>query len=486
MTVRDLIDLSLGNLCRIKLRAFLTIAGVMIAIAAFASLLSFGAGNQRFIEDQYQRFGLFTTMEIHEKTNQSGQDTLKAPPLDREAIRQLSAIPGVRLVFPYDDFEVTAYVADTQVTTRARVLSEEGAQSKLFRGIMGGSTFSSDSAAEAIVTDEFVEMVGEDAEALVGERLILTTRAPSLDSALLNVIDDKESPIWRRLKAVRFDSLFQAEYRQRTMRRELNEGLRRFVEGLMNRRLEISDTLTIRGVTVLNSGIRTYPIIIPLNTARRLTAGGFGAGSKPTDLFAAMKSGTLFTPEEAAENRSYPKLTLEFDPYTPYQRVKDSVEALGFRAFSYAEQFEEMQRFFIYYNLGLGVIGLIALVTAALGIVNTMVMSITERRREIGIMKSLGADEWAIRLLFLMESAVIGAIGAATGIVCGWMATRIVSVILRAVLEREGMPVFDPFAMPLWLITLAFAFGLVMSLLAGFYPASRAARVDPVEALRNE
>jgi putative ABC transport system permease protein len=125
-------------------------------------------------------------------------------------------------------------------------------------------------------------------------------------------------------------------------------------------------------------------------------------------------------------------------------------------------------------------------VTAALGIVNTMVMAISERRKEISIIKSLGADERDIRRLFLVESAVIGAIGAVFGILTGWVATRIISVIAKSFMRREGMPEFELFDLPLWLILLAFAFGVVVSLLAGLFPASRAARVDPVAGLRNE
>ena len=134
----------------------------------------------------------------------------------------------------------------------------------------------------------------------------------------------------------------------------------------------------------------------------------------------------------------------------------------------------------------LGIIGLIALITASLGIVNTMVMSIIERKREIGLLKSLGADERDIRILFLFESGVIGALGAATGIIFGWLITRLASLVARAIMARQGLDEMELFDLPGWLVLTAFLFGLIVSLLAGFYPAARAARVDPVEALRNE
>ena len=92
---------------------------------------------------------------------------------------------------------------------------------------------------------------------------------------------------------------------------------------------------------------------------------------------------------------------------------------MGFRTFSFAEEFDEIRKFFLFFNLALSLVGVIALVTAALGIVNTMLMSISERRREIGILKSLGAEDGDVRRLFLVESGLIGVMGSGLGIALG-------------------------------------------------------------------
>jgi putative ABC transport system permease protein len=80
----------------------------------------------------------------------------------------------------------------------------------------------------------------------------------------------------------------------------------------------------------------------------------------------------------------------------------------------------------------------------------------------------------------------MGAIGAMLGLLLGWAGTRILAAVARSIMAREDMPVFDPFALPWWLVGLALSFGILVSLAAGIYPAGRAARVNPVEALRSE
>jgi putative ABC transport system permease protein len=488
MTIHDLIEISLGNLWRSKLRSFLTISGVIIAIAAFVSMLSFGAGNQKYITDMYVNLGLFTNINVYPK-DKDDSDTTGIVPLNAAAIERLTNIPGVNLVYPYDAFEISVSYADSNFTVRARTLPLKATTIKLFSTILNGQTFSSDTADEAFVTHEFLEKAGiSEPESVIGRELIICAKAASLDSALMNIYDDKDSSLQQRLEKIEFDSLKNLVYRRRLMRRELNEGISRFVDGYMTHQISIYDTLIIKGVTkeLKSHFINLSPVIIPEKKAARLSAGGFGVGSDPLDLYNAARAGMLFKTEENKDGKTYSRVTLNLDPYASQEKIIDSVKAMGFRVFSFAEQFKEIRRFFLYYNLGLAIIGLIALATASLGIINTMVMSIVERRKEIGVIISLGADAREIKILFLAESAVIGAIGAAIGIICGWAASRVVSAVIQAIMKREGIPPFDPFALPVWLIFLALAFGIVVSLIAGYYPASRAAKVDPVEALRSE
>lgn len=486
MTLGDLLQLSLENLWRIKLRSILTIAGVVIAIATFVAMLSFGSGTRDYVTEAYTKLGLFTTMNVYPAKVPS--DSVAAP-LDDAALDKLAAIPGVLLAYPFVGFDVKATFEDTSFSTQARVLTSRSEQSKVFEHLLGGQAFSSDSAKEAFVTRRFLEQCGiRFADSVVGKSLIISIKGASLDSALYNLVQSEVGGIPERLRELRFDSLWSDPYRRKIIETELNHGLQLLLEGLETRQIVLADTLTIKGVLddPNDNRLRVAPILVPQYTGRRLSPGGLMLSSDPTELFAAMRSGRLLQSEDSADRHNYPQVTLELDPYIAATTVEDSVKALGYRSFSYATEFEQMQRFFLYYNLGLSVIGLIALLTASLGIVNTMIMSIIERRREIGIFRALGADERQVKFMFLVESAVIGFVGAGVGIICGWLATRIISAILKAIMESRGIPPFEIFSLPLWLILVSLAFGTVVSLLAGLYPARRAARLDPVVALRND
>jgi len=488
VTLQDLVQSSTGNLWRMKLRSFLTISGVVIAIAAFVSMLSFGAGMQRNVSEQYNKLGLFSTMQVYPPDKGKVADSIgKAAVLDQDAVRRLSGIRGVELAYPFDAFPVTIAVVDTELTTTAQALPEAAVQTKLFSQMRAGTMFSADSSDQAMVSEDLLDILRiKDPDSLVGQRLIVTAKLASLDSGIVHVFRGLPAHLRERFHQIRRDSLKYREYWSRLGREEANAALSRFVDGFLNARSVVTDTLRISGVIEGRAHGRSSikPIIIPAARAARFRAGGFS--DDPTELLGSLRSGTLFGSANEMRGKEYPHVTLSLDPNIAYEPIRDSVKALGFRAFSYAEEFKEIRKFFLYFNLGLSVVGLIALVTASLGIVNTMVMSIIERTREIGVLKSLGAEERDIRLLFLAESGMIGTIGALVGILFGWLITRVASVVAHAIMLREGIPRFELFALPPWLILTAFLFGLLVSLVAGLYPAARAARVDPVEALRNE
>jgi putative ABC transport system permease protein len=486
MTLRDLVSVSTGNLWRMKLRTFLTVSGVVIAIAAFVSMLSFGAGNQKLVTKEFEDLGLFNMMQVTPNSKSEKADTAKTAVLDQQAVQRLAGLPGVNLAYPYEAVAVTAKLGDSTISTKAQALPVAAIHTKRFSQTIAGAPFASDSSREALITGDLLKSAGiTNADSMIGQPIVVSVRVCRADSGFVHVLSENGESVIDRLKRITVDSLRYGEYVRRTVRNEANEAMGRFTRGFLTAKDEIVDTFTICGVLEAQEShrLRSGGVVMPLKSAQRFT-GGFSG--EPTELLAALTSGNLFGSDGESANKSYPVVTLDVDPLITHKALKDSIEAMGFHAFSFAEQFDEIRRFFRYFDMALGLIGLIALTTASLGIVNTMVMSTLERRREIGVLKSLGADDRDIRYLFLSESAMIGVMGSAIGLSFGWVISRIASYIAKMVMTKESIPPVELFALPYWLVLIALALGLLVSLLAGFYPASRAAKIDPVEALRND
>lgn len=490
MNFRDLIEISTGNLRRMKLRTFLTTAGVIIAIAAFVSMLSFGAGMQERVAQQFDELGLFNTMLVYPITEPQEGDTVKVdyPKLTDSVVVELMNLPGVNLAYPYDRFSIKLEYNDSTFPISAQALPEAALNTKMYSNVLAGVATIKDSTHEILITDELLEQLGVDsADFILNDTLVLIAEAPSFDSALISVFVGDDFTLWDRIEQIDFDSLFEADYRSRIVQKELQGAINRFLKGYMNKPELVKDTVIVKGVIndIRSRRIGNRDLVMTTSTARKLKSKGINFSSG--DLMSMLTTGqNLFSETGETGASEYSKVTLDLDRVEDYIPVGDTLKAMGFKTFSYAEEFKEITRVMIYFNMGLGIIGLIALVTASLGIINTMVMSTIERRKEIGILKSLGADETYIKLLFLAESALIGAMGAILGIIFGWLITRATSMIVQHYMENEGIDPIELFALPLWLILISLGIGVIVSLLAGYFPASKAARIDPVEALRNE
>jgi ABC-type antimicrobial peptide transport system permease subunit len=131
-------------------------------------------------------------------------------------------------------------------------------------------------------------------------------------------------------------------------------------------------------------------------------------------------------------------------------------------------------------------IGGVALLVAAIGIANTMVMAVLERTREIGIMKAIGGSDGDIRRIFLIEASAIGLFGGVAGVSLGWLVGRVINFGANVYIQQQGGTAGNLFSLPFWLIGGAIGFSIAVSLVAGSYPAARAAKLNPIEALRHD
>ncbi|HEX6464189.1 MAG TPA: FtsX-like permease family protein, partial [Vicinamibacterales bacterium] len=183
---------------------------------------------------------------------------------------------------------------------------------------------------------------------------------------------------------------------------------------------------------------------------------------------------------------AYQSLTVKVAGAQYAQDVEDEIKKKGLSAFSLNDALQGAKRAFIILDIVLSLIGSIALAVSSLGIVNTMVMSILERTREIGIMKAIGGSDGDVRRIFLIEASAIGGLGGIAGVLLGWAVGRVVNIAANVYIQQQGGEPGNLFSLPLWLIGGAIGFSVFVSLLAGSYPAGRAAKLNPIEALRHD
>ena len=171
--------------------------------------------------------------------------------------------------------------------------------------------------------------------------------------------------------------------------------------------------------------------------------------------------------------------------------VRDQIAAMGFQANTMLDIVQGINSFYSILQIVLGGVGAIALLVAAIGIANTMAMSILERTREIGLMKAVGATNRDVLSLFLGEAAGIGFIGGVGGVLIGWLLGQILNVVVVGYLANQaaaqgGDPPSVAVFTPVWLLISVLAFSTFIGMLSGLYPALRAANMIPVIALKYE
>ncbi|MFH0853214.1 MAG: ABC transporter permease [bacterium] len=195
---------------------------------------------------------------------------------------------------------------------------------------------------------------------------------------------------------------------------------------------------------------------------------------------------TIEIRDEVAE-RGFSTIFAQVDDVDFVEEIAAQIEEdLGVGAVTAEEFLESIMGIFTVITAVLAAIGGIALLVAAVGIVNTMVMAVMERTKEIGIMKAVGASKRTIRWMFTWEAGLLGFWGGVFGIGLGYGLTLIANVFVNSQLSNSGLAAQNVARLEWWLALSVVGFTTVIGIIAGLYPASRAARLDPVDALRRD
>lgn len=164
--------------------------------------------------------------------------------------------------------------------------------------------------------------------------------------------------------------------------------------------------------------------------------------------------------------------------------VRDAILEQGLLVSSLSDTVDQANQIFKVVKLILMIFGIIALVVSAIGMFNTMTIALLERTEEIGIMKSIGASDGAVALMFFMESAIMGFLGGLSGVAIGWLGGMTFNGLINFIATRFGGEKVSLFYSPLWFVLIIIVSSAIVGLFTGFVPARRASKIDPLDALR--
>jgi len=464
----DMAELAVRNLRESILRNSLTTVGISVGVASLVAMLSLGIGLQQLAGRRLQKSGLFDTVVVtsrrdlrgfNREQEENGPSPAESPSLTEDARQKIAQLPNVLEAYPDIRFITEVRYEDKPHLTMMAGLPFSAKNNDAFDG-MQGNFFSSETATEVILQKSFAaQLLGKTPKTGGEEASVAELAKPLLGKQLtMRYAERTATPEPESKKEAPADS-------------ELANST-----GAAYSVVSREAALKIVGVCDLDPdsmrGQARARVFLPLKLAQSLHV------MQPSDLrdTTNMTNGTP----------AYTTVEVHVKSPTQVQPVEDAIKKMGFNTFSIVDATRSLRQFFAVLDLFLGIFGSLALAVASIGIINTLVMAILERRREIGIMKAIGASDSDVKGLFFAEAGVMGVFGGFVGVALGWAIGRVINLGTNVYLKRQHFPPEQIWFVPWWLVLGAIGFAIVVSLLSGLYPASRAARLDPVQALRYE
>ncbi|MBI5296772.1 MAG: ABC transporter permease [Chloroflexi bacterium] len=445
MKFLDLLRLISGNLSRRKARVGLTAIGVVIGTAAVVILVSLAIGLQKNANEQLYGIGDLTLIQVSPSYSEGmmvsgpmmmgggggggvgGQSDL--PVLTNSALDEIRAIPGVVAVMPQEYFYSMMIMKFQRLEGNASL-----------RGIAINDL--SILGLEAMQGSAELKRGGVVIGSMVAANFYDPRQRPGQEPPPPPDLYDQQLQVI----AVKWDA-------------EGNE-------------IRKNLSLRVTGVLAEKGDDSDWSVFIPFEEIKVLNEWANGV------KYNYNKDG-------------YNQVIVKVADAKQALDVADQIIALGFQAFTMQSFVEGLNNFYMVLQVVFGGMGAIALLVAAIGIANTMTMSILERTREIGLMKAVGATNRDVLSIFLGEAAGIGFLGGLGGVVIGWLAGQALNVLAIVYLANQstqqgGPPPSVAVYTPAWLPLFALAFATLIGMISGLYPALRAATMIPVQALKYE
>lgn len=453
MKTTDLVHMSMRSLWRRKLRTFLTVLGVIIGAASVMLMLSIGLGMEKSMEAQFAMWGDLTLVYV----SCYGGESSNAPVLDTKAIGEIEKVAHVKKVVP--NITANAYLSVGKYRTpwpwSIKVMEPDELEALGYRAVEG---------RDLREEDENAVVMGEN----VLQYLTKNGKEPKDYGNLVPIEFDRDKD---KL------TLEVIDYDMRTGKPYLTgpdgkikepKGINVQVVGLLSAdKQEVAETVFIPRKLYEKFEIerKKYQKAL-MNEEERKAAE---------------------TEEKNNKQKGYQEILVKVDNRENVVEVVKSLKEAGYDAYSDMEYIKQTEEQAKSKRLALGGIGIVSFIVAAIGIANTMMMSIYERTKEIGVMKVIGARLEDIKKMFLFEALMIGLIG---GILGAGLSLGI-SMLLNHLGDRvaQMLNMWDTTTvsvMPLWLILMGIGFSTLVGLISGYFPARKAMKLSALSAIKTE
>ena len=439
MSITDMLSTAFLNLWRRKMRAFLTVLGMVIGVASIVVMVSLGIGIKQATIENFAGTGSLTTIRVNSwsyVSNGNGGGSSRQKELNKKAVGEFKKIAGVQAVMPLVD--TYGMIKSGNFMTDASILGVTPEQAEEF-----GITLSEGKMPTAGGANTYDIVLGAWSLSNFynpdnGRQAVDKNGNPRItkDARMQLTFDYRN--VYKNSVVISMPSSDSAKEPEKPL-------------GPMYK-------LNVTGIMDQNNNDFSYYCLMDMTQLEKLAK--------------ANKDYVQY------DSSKYSSVLVKCKEIEDVKTVKNAIQDMGYGTYSLQDAVEMAEKSTQNVQYLLGAIGGVALLVAAIGIMNTMMMSIFERTKEIGIIKVLGCRIDNIAGLFLTESAYIGLFGGALGLVLSFG----VSLLLNQLLASSGLRSI----IPAYLAFGAVGFSIIVALAAGMYPAIRAMKLSPLAAIRNE
>lgn len=458
MRFQDFFRFGVINLSRRKARTVLTALSMAIGVMCIIVLISVGIGYEKSYEETIQSMGSLTKIDVTPSTDERGAQAL----LNDKAVDAMKKLDGVDAVTPV--VQATAYLKSGKYISMVKLYGLDLTTADQF-----------------LLTPEEGTMPGEGLrfkpEVMLTDDVAASFADPNQDWA--DAVDEDGNPY---VDPMGGNIRLTFDYSALSNEQEAGDDGRAVQSGSLYR-LNVTGLCSTLNYTFSTSGFLDRERLEEWIEANPAAAAQQQRSASSSDSNSSGNSGSSAESDrekaaEKAKGKTYDTVWVKVQDVGKVQEVAQTIRDAGFSTYSLNDMLETVRTQSRQIQGMLGAIGLIAMIVSGIGIANTMMMSINERTREVGVLKVLGTDLKDIAMMFLTEALLVGILGGIGGLLLSFVMARLIPVLFQTMQVKS--------IIPLWLAAGGVLFAGVVALLSALAPALNAMRISPNEAIRTE